>query len=307
MKQLHIGKIIKQKRMELNLTQEELSEGICDTTTLSRIENGRQAPNNNKLKALLQRLSLPSEKYYTMMSEHELELELLKDEVIDFNTRKLYTEALQKIEQLTPLVEEDDMLTKQFLLRSRVLCGKMEDGQVVPYTMEEKLELLFHAIRLTIPNFDIDDIGRHWYSLDEMKIINQMAITYAENRRFEDAVDIFQPLMKYLTKKFVINPGTSTTAIMIAYNYANILCAQKRYEKAKEIAQWGYDKCLEWGRSGSLGGLLYVLAECLYHDGKIEESKDYCMQSYYVFRAMKNIPDMEIIRDNIKEYYNVDL
>lgn len=307
MKELHIGEIIKQRRQELGITQEDLCEGICEPPTMSRIEKGHQVPTLSKLKALLSRLGLPSEKYYALLSENELKIERLKDEIIDCNARKMYTEGLEKLNLLSPLVKEDDSLSQQFILRSRVLLGKMEEHCIVPYTTEEKLELLFHAIRLTIPNFDIDDIGRHWYSLDEMKIINQMAITYAENRRFEDAVDIFQPLMKYLTKKFVINPGTSTTAIMIAYNYANILCAQKRYEKAKEIAQWGYDKCLEWGRSGSLGGLLYVLAECLYHDGKIEESKDYCMQSYYVFRAMKNIPDMEIIRDNIKEYYNVDL
>ena len=261
MKQLHIGKIIKQKRMELNLTQEELSEGICDTTTLSRIENGRQAPNNNKLKALLQRLSLPSEKYYTMMSEHELELELLKDEVIDFNTRKLYTEALQKIEQLTPLVEEDDMLTKQFLLRSRVLCGKMEDGQVVPYTMEEKLELLFHAIRLTIPNFDIDDIGRHWYSLDEMKIINQIGCVYGDNKQYRKAIDIYYQIAKHLRRNVAYTLENSGVISLIYYNYSLYLCYERRYEEACEIAHEGWKHLLFWNKSTSIGGLMFVLAE----------------------------------------------
>jgi len=307
MKQIHIGAIIKQRRLELGLTQEELCEGICESSTMSRIEKGHQTPSYSKLKALLNRLSLPSDKYYAMMSENELEIDRLKNEIIDRNTRKLYADGLGKLDLLLPLVSEDDLLLRQFVLRSRVLLGRREEGKIIPYTPDEKIDLLFQAMRLTIPHFNIEDIGKHWYSLDEIKIINQIAIVYAENQENEKAADVFHPLMNYLRRKFVISSETSSTAILIACNYSNLLCCQKRYERAQEVAQWGYEKALEWGRSGSLGGLLCVLAECLYHQGMIEESKDYYMQSYYVFRALKNISDMEIIRGNIKEYYDIDL
>ena len=50
---------MKQRRLELGLTQEELCEGICEPITISRMENGRQTPSRNRINALLQRLGLP--------------------------------------------------------------------------------------------------------------------------------------------------------------------------------------------------------------------------------------------------------
>ena len=42
MKEIFLGEFIKQRRLELGLTQEQLCEGICEPMTISRIENGRQ-------------------------------------------------------------------------------------------------------------------------------------------------------------------------------------------------------------------------------------------------------------------------
>lgn len=53
MKEVYIGSIIRKRRQELGLTQEQLCRGICETVTLSRIENGKQTPSRSKLNALL--------------------------------------------------------------------------------------------------------------------------------------------------------------------------------------------------------------------------------------------------------------
>lgn len=307
MKQIHIGQIIRQRRIELNMTQEELCAGICETATMSRIENGKQTPTPGKLKALLSRLGLPSEKYYAMMSENELEIERLKNEIIDCNTRGLCQEGLEKIQKLLTLTDDSDFITHQFILRSKVLLGKEENGSIVPYSMEEKLELLFRAIKITVPDFDIDEIGRQWYSLDEIKIINQIGVVYGDNQQERKALDIYYQLMKYVKKRHFINSDTVPTAVLIAYNYSLYLSFQKRYEEAIEIAEWGWNKDIEWRRSTSLEGLLYVLAESNYRLGNIDESKHFYMQSYYACTLMKNPVSEEIIKGNIEEYYGIKL
>ena len=48
---MFLGEVIKQRRAELQLTQEELCEGICDPITVSRMENGKQMPSYNRLPA----------------------------------------------------------------------------------------------------------------------------------------------------------------------------------------------------------------------------------------------------------------
>ena len=66
MQEIFIGEAIRQRRLALGLTQEELGEGLCEPATLSRIENGRQAPSRSRANALLQRLGLPNDRYYVI-------------------------------------------------------------------------------------------------------------------------------------------------------------------------------------------------------------------------------------------------
>lgn len=308
MELIYIGDIIKQRRLELGLTQEELCEGICEPPSLSRIETGKQVPTYLVLNALLSRLGLPAEKYYAMVGKNDLEMERLKDEIIDCNARGLSREGLEKLEQLAALTTPEDRVTAQFILRSRVLLGRLgEDGTVVPYSAEEKLEILFQAVGLTLSSFDLDEIGHRRYTKDEMKIINQIAVVYGDSGQRRQALDIYYQLFKYIRKKLVINANNVSECVLVAYNYALFLCQAKRYEEAMEIANWGWDRAVQWGRAGCVGGIMWVLGECLYRSGEIEESKEYCLRSYYSFCAMKNERDAQVIKENIKEYFALDV
>lgn len=82
MQSVLIGTIIKQRRKDLKLTQEQLCSGICDPVSLSRIETGKQVPSRSIVNALLQRLGLPDTRYYALSSKHELEIEALKKKLL---------------------------------------------------------------------------------------------------------------------------------------------------------------------------------------------------------------------------------
>lgn len=304
MKQIHIGEIIKQRRLELKLTQEELCEGICEPPTMSRIEKGHQTPTHSKLKALLSRLNLPSEKYYALMSNNELEIEQLKTEIASCNMRGQYLEGLNKINQLEKLIEASDLLSKQFILRCQAHLGYILNDKLFEYTPKEKLDLLFQAIHITIPNFDMDAIGSHWYSIDEMKIINQIAITYTEDGKRRTAIDLYYQLYKYIKKRLVINNDNVPIAILIAYNYSLDLSDEKRHAEALEVANWGWNISIQWGRMNHIGGLLYVLGEASYHLNHLEESKQYFIQSYYAYTLMRNPKDSQIVSETIRGYFD---
>ena len=51
-----LGPIIRNRRIELGLSQEDLADGICSVPTLSRIENGERMPTKNHFEMLMQRL-----------------------------------------------------------------------------------------------------------------------------------------------------------------------------------------------------------------------------------------------------------
>lgn len=80
-----LGEYIRQRRLDLGLTQAEVCSGICEPITLSRLENGKQTPSRNRINAILQRLGLPDDRYYALLSPNELKIEALKKEIIGCN------------------------------------------------------------------------------------------------------------------------------------------------------------------------------------------------------------------------------
>lgn len=60
-----IGDVIKRRRKMLNKNHDQLSYGICEILTLSKIEKGIQAPHPKTAKSLLKKLNISNELYNT--------------------------------------------------------------------------------------------------------------------------------------------------------------------------------------------------------------------------------------------------
>lgn len=237
MKEVYIGSIIRKRRQELGLTQEQLCRGICETVTLSRIENGKQTPSRSKLNALLQRLGMPGERYYALLSEQEMKISNLQTEIVSCNVLGQREQGLKKLDELEQMMEADDHLTRQFVLRCRALLGRWEDGKLVPYSFREKQMLLFRAISLTVPHFCVQDISGNLYGVDELKIINQIALVYADYGQTKAAVSLYSQLLQYLDGHLQSLEQTRPMKILISYNYARVLCMEQQNEQAIQVAQ----------------------------------------------------------------------
>ena len=201
MQEIFIGEAIKRRRLELKLTQEKLCEGICEPITISRLENGRQSPSRNLVNALLERLDMPSDRYYALVSKDELEIEDLQAKIAYWDIRFEQTqdvqarvEAIKTHEALQRKMKLEDRISQQLILRSLAILGK-EDG---PFSPEEKQEMLFRAIRLTAPNFDVSHFEDGLYTANEIKIINQLALNYERLGDQSTTIDILHRLSAYM-------------------------------------------------------------------------------------------------------------
>lgn len=141
MQEMFIGEVVRRRRLELGLTQEELCEGICEPITISRLENGRQTPSRNRLNALLERLGLPADRYYALLSRNEREIETLQKELASCNAGFIQAQGEEKKQiremgiavhkKLEAIIEKDDRISRQLILDSQALLGK-EDGSYSP-------------------------------------------------------------------------------------------------------------------------------------------------------------------------------
>ena len=292
MQNISIGECIRQRRKELNLTQEELCFGICETSTLSRIENGRHAPCRSKINALLQRLGLPEERYYALASPNELEVEALKKEIVGFNSSKNTEKALEYIQKLEAIVEPDDHLTQQFIMRSKILAGDLKHK----YTPEHQIELLLQAIHLTQPDFKLDAIPNYLYTIDEIKLINSIALVYSRLKQYSVAINIHKQLQTYIEAHYSESITSGSILELVLFNYARELGLNKQYQESIQYAQQGRKTCIQYGHCNCLPGFLAIMAECYYFLNQPKKSAEYYKEAYYLYKALEQTQDLQIIK-----------
>lgn len=302
MREVFLGEYMKQRRLELGLTQEQLCEGICEPMTISRMENGRQTPSRNRINALLQRLGLPNDRYFALLSKREEEIAALQKEIIACSVQRNTAHGWELLAQLEQITESDDHVTRQFILRSKVILGKAEGR----YSAEKQLQMLMEALRMTVPHFDLEEISSGLYSFEEIKIINQIAINYAGSGQRRKAIDILRQLMKYVQKHYQNILQSGGLLPLISYNYARELAANKQYEDAIEIAELGWQSCVSSGHYQFLPGILAIMSSCNHFLEKDKLSASLYHQSYYLYKAVDNPGDCETIKKEAMEYLNID-
>lgn len=303
MQNFFLGDYIKQKRLDLGLTQEQLCDGICEPMTLSRLENGKQTPGRNRINALLQRMGLPDDRYFALLSKNELEMEALQKEIVACNVTEQVAEGFEKLAQFEALAAPDDQIAQQFALRSRVLLGRLEGR----YTPMEQITLLMQAIRLTVPRFDLENIESFLYTKDEITIINQIGLAYSDDGQNKKAAEIYYQLLRYVRKHFKETITLIGALPLVLYNYARVLDLCGRYEEGAELAQECRKACIQYGHYQELPRCLEIEAECRHFMGDEEISKELYYQSYYLCKVVEYQVGLEIVKKEAKEYLNLTL
>ena len=297
MREQFLGEYIRQERLKRGITQEQLCAGICEPITVSRMENGKQTPSYSRICAFLQRLGLPDDRYFALLSKNEMEIKVLQDEitadVIRFERAtpekrpSIRTEGLKKLDELERLAEVDERIIQQYILSKKSIFGK-PDG---PYSPEEQLELLLEALHLTTPDLDLEEINLGLYSLEETSLLNAIACDYAQMGQLKKAIDIYRQLLKYVQKHYCDLSRYAGKFALVAHNYTHTLLLDGRYDDALEIAELGWKVCVEYAHYQFLPGLLELLGECWFYKGDREKCIEYYRCAYHVYKAIGNDRD----------------
>lgn len=290
MKTVFLGKIIKERRMELGLTQEQLCEGICEPATLSRFENGKLTPSYGRIRALFSRLGLPEHRYYAVLSKHEQEVDRLQDEIsaledvlrsanLDERSRDRERQRLlELVGELEGAMDEDDQFSRQFVLISKILLRLPKEDDPNP---EERREMLLEAIRMTVPSFDESNISAGLYGPQELRLLNMLALHYATCRQEERSLSLYDQLVRYVQEHRQIIRQTDTALTELLFHYAAALARFSHFSKSLEIAQQARENCLQYQHHLYLPWIAYLLAACSFYLGRREQACCHCRQAYY--------------------------
>lgn len=279
-----LGPVIRNRRIELGLSQEDLADGICSVPTLSRIENGERMPTKNHFEILMQRLgySAASLDFFTDKQDfliHELKFKIRQAYVLtDYSLTK------QLLDEYEKLISETSKIDQQFFQLYQTLLN------IKQYTREE-LQLRFEsALRLTCPSYSTNRLP-HVLSYEEIILLNNIAVSYDVPETRHQTIDILRALKSYYDNHVINSEEALRTQPMILYNLSKVLGLAGHYDECLEICDQGIRLARNTGRCSYLGRTLYNRAWVLTKrnkDGDLAAAAQTAAQALNFFEIMND-------------------
>ncbi|MCD7846905.1 MAG: helix-turn-helix domain-containing protein [Oscillospiraceae bacterium] len=233
-----IGEMIKMRREEEKVTQEELCIGICTASTLLRIESGKFSSNTGVLTRLLERLGLSADYLREATNDEDY---IVRQKIRDINHVNISGDKEKARAMLDELGADYENFSVENRQRYDVMGTKMlhEEGAIDTKTRLSHLE---DSLRLTIPNYSESKLPKYMTNM-EAQILRDIADTYGELQEYEHAINILQHIKDNYEKHAVDKSYSAKRLVDICYNLSKCLGLAGRYSESIQIAKDGINYC----------------------------------------------------------------
>lgn len=266
-----MGDAIREMRMRLGYTQEELAYGICTTGTLSKIENGKAVVSKRVFEALCSKMPGMHHVWVSCDTKAEMERSKLCKKILLYLELRKMEEAKEAMEQYRRLKEQNNPFCMQFDLYSQAIYqGILKKNE------EEILPKLKKALMITMPDYKERFHAKKKVVLltyDEVYILSNMGIAYAKKNDMETAQFIFFFLKEYMKQQELDVLEAVKIYPMILGNLAWVLERQRRFAEAVKQCNDSLEMCCLAGKYTILPYLLCIKSRCLTASGNLTDAR----------------------------------
>lgn len=282
--------IIQKERIAQGMTQEKLSEFICEPETISRIETTKRKANRQKFELMQKKLGVNRRIFDGGLIVDEIELLEKKREILRAVFKKDLESAKDLLQQLSIRCDLNDPKNKQFYLLQDIIIKQMEE------TIDDdtSIQLLEEALSYT-KNIGNDFEIKGTLTSVERVIINTMAVTYKRKGEIETAIVIWRNLLKNLEEISVNQIFHHVNLSLIIYNLGKTLEERKQLQEAWKLCQEGLRMEIKYGRSDMLGFFLCEMADTLIECEEKEQAKKYYIQALTIFRVLNDRKRCQVV------------
>lgn len=279
------GPIIRNRRIELGLSQEDLADGICSVPTLSRIENGERMPTKNHFELLMQRLGYSTMSFDFFTDKQDFLIHELKFRIRQSYMAGDFPQSMALLDKFEKAIHQNSNIDQQFLLLYRTLLS------IESYSQERQLALFESALRLTCPRYSSNRIP-HLLSYEEIILLNNIAICYDTSGQRHQAIAILRTLKTYYDTHIINIEEAMRTQPMVLYNLSKILGMAGYYDECIHICDESIRLARTTSRCPYLGKTLYNRAWALIRrnqDGDVAAAAYSAKQAHCFFQIMGDI------------------
>lgn len=305
MSMYEVGDYIRECRKKAGMSQEELSEGICEPSNLSRIETGNQMPSRRTYEALMQKMGEDVSLFSSFSDRREMEFYRLENKI----SEKMANQKIEGLRELyvkmKALANGKDRLEQQYVMYTEALIRNLEgEGSVVV------LPQLLEALHETRPNVHLENLQEDLQKIglltfQEINLLNNIAIAFWRGGKKESGMELMLYLKEYMEKHLVDEKEKGGHYPMVLFNLSKWFLQTEQPEKALEMALDGVKACNRYGKLFAFPKVLVAKADALSYLGKEKEAIDVYRQVFYLSQAMEEQERADRMKKIFLENYKV--
>ena len=257
-----LNQVIGDRRKLLGISQETLSEGICEPRTISRIETMEHGVQKKNRKHLLQRVNMSGERYDYEVITDRYEDYLLRSEI----DRAIMSAELSRAEQLINRMKENapDIPTNhQYLMKTEIQISSLSAADTSDASRRaDIISKIEDAIHLTLP-LDIQQIET-WplsvLSVNEIISLISCAFHYKRCNMYEQHLAILTYVKQCLKHSGAEVSYYEDLYTRVEANIASTLGDLGRYQESDLLTKMCIKLAIENQNTNRLTQYLYGIA-----------------------------------------------
>lgn len=294
--------IIKYTRKALGMTQEELSESICDPVSLARYESGKTNPTDEKFLRLMEKMGEKGSIFFLPLETDQIEIEKNIEEL----KKAVECYKWEEAEQIYIGLKSNKKFNleypenKQYLKWAETLIknrtGKLDLRQSI---LELEKAWAYTCGHFSTKEFPLNRIYRE----TEIRILHDLAVFYKISGQYKEACDYYERLLKYFERKDMINDCKPVYFIYLGYS--NVLGLMGEHEKSRELCFKAIKRGLMQDQTNYLYNFYYNIGYSFQKYGNEEEKKMAKLYIWIAYQLCLNYPEnnrnLQIIKNTYEQ------
>lgn len=278
------NRIIREARQKAGLTQEEMSEGICSSKVLSRIETGAANVSHATFRLLMERAGTFCNAFPAFDSREDFEcFYALKHARFHLDAWKLDPayEELQK-------VEDKNWADSKLHYQEWLLLHCQLQFRSYRYCHRQNYDTLLDALHITRPKINLSDLDRLLLSQTEIRLLTALAQEAVYLGRKEECKYICRQLGDYLVGCKLSLMEKERLQAENAIVYTKYLIAIEDYKASLETAEKHRHIMAANTDSSPLFELTFLTGLCCYKAGDKTLGEKWIKAAFYSAHAIES-------------------
>lgn len=270
MSNITIGRIIEKLRQEKNYSRKKLSQGLCSTQMLIKIENNKSDVDKFMSDILLQRLGKSPDKLEILISKEEYRKLYMRDEIEELIWKRKKEEAEALLLEYEKSYAKDNTVQKMFVLRTKAYLFQELEGDSA-----RAEAYMRQAVELTLPGMKMKNMNEYLLAAIELENILELSYLILQQGRVQEAAWILEACQKYVEKNVTDEVEYTKIFSKIAWLSSLVYIKRDEYDKAIKIGDCAFENLRKYGNLYFMMPLLEQLIQCCEKLGKDESRKKY--------------------------------